>query len=141
MSDPRCTVRSVTNSHKTVFLVEAQAYEPLLHAALLAVTASADGDEVHAMFFFGALSALARGRLDAATPRDAQVPARRRALNLPSIDDLFAQARQLGARLYACDTHLRLAAVDATELTGRIDEVISLPTFWKLTREARVIAI
>ncbi len=123
---------------RTVLLLATARYEILVHSGLLAVTAASLGDEVLVMPVLGVLKRWARATLDL-SPAEVGFPERQAALNLPPPSELFAQAKQLGARVFACDTHARLAGVTSADLSGKVDEMIALPTFWKLTAGARVL--
>ena len=53
---------------------------------------------------------------------------------------MLAEARGLGARLLACDTMLRIAGVPTEEAEQVLDEVMGLPSLWRLTDGARVLS-
>jgi peroxiredoxin family protein len=53
---------------------------------------------------------------------------------------MIAEARSLGVRLIACDTTAKLCGLSAGELAGTLDQVMGLPSIWRLTEGARVLS-
>ena len=65
--------------------------------------------------------------------------ARAEGLGLPPPAQLLREARGLGARLIACDTTVRICGFVPDELSRVLDEVVGLPTIWRLTEGARTL--
>lgn len=107
----------------------------------MALTAVAMGDEVTFVFAFDALRALAAGRFGKPlTERERSEVTRGDGLGAPLPARMLEDARSLGAKLLACDTTVKLCGLTSSELekSKKVDEVVGLPSIWKLTRDARV---
>ncbi len=105
-------------------------------AVSLALTAAAFGDAVHLALYGAALRAFVGGRFAEGAPPSAA------AARVPPLDDTLAEGRRdLGLRVVACDTALRLAGLDPAAAVPPLDEVMSLPSLWRLAREGRAIAM
>jgi len=102
----------------------------------LGITAAAFGDEVHLALFGGALRAYASGRFAEGAPETAG-PAR-----VPPLDETLREGqRDLGLRVVACDTALRLSALDPGTAVPPFDAVMSLPSLWQLARAGRALVV
>jgi predicted peroxiredoxin len=100
----------------------------------LAITAAAFGDEVHLALFGEALRAYASGRFAEGAP-EAAGPAR-----VPPLDETLREAqRDLGLRVVACDTELRLCSLDPRTAVPPLDAVMGLPALWQLARVGRAL--
>ncbi|MBE2249266.1 MAG: DsrE family protein [Myxococcus sp.] len=118
-------------------------YEAAWQATSLGLTATAMGDEVIYVFAFDALRALARGTFGKPlTERESSAATRGQGLGAPLPARMLEDARQLGARLMACDTTVKLCGLDPVELLHErhLDEVAGLPDIWKLTTSARLLS-
>ncbi len=119
-----------------VLFLRAPEWEARHHAISLAITAAALGDEVHLALFGGALSAFARGQLGEGAPAAAQ------AARVPPLDATLAEARRdLGVRVVACETALRLAGLDPARAVPPLDAVVSLPALWRLAQQGRALTV
>lgn len=108
----------------------------------MGVTAAAMGDEVSFVFAWDALRDLARGTFGhPETDRERLEQARAEGLGLPVPAKLLDEARQLGARLLACDSTVKVCGLDPSQLGGVLDEVMGLPSIWRLTEGARTISL
>lgn len=106
----------------------------------MGITAAAMGDEVYFVFAFDALRALMRDAFGIPhTEREISESARAEGLGVPPPARMLAEARSMGAKLIACDTNVRLCGFSPDDLRGRLDEVIGLPSIWRLTEGARVL--
>jgi peroxiredoxin family protein len=126
---------------RVLFFLQRGGYEPAYQAASMGITACALGDSVHFVFAFEALRQLVHG--DFGRPqsdREAVESARAEGLGLPPPATMLAEARALGARLLACDTMLRIAGIPTEEAERLLDEVMGLPSLWRLTDGARVLS-
>jgi predicted peroxiredoxin len=105
-------------------------------AVSLALSAAALGDEVHLALFGGALRLFSSGRFDEGAPAAAATA------RVGSLVGALAEARRdLGLRVVACDTALRLAGVDPEAAVPPLDAVVSLPSLWRLAQGGRAITI
>lgn len=105
-------------------------------AVSLAVTAAALGDEVLVAPFGAALAAFAAGRFDEGAPPAAA------AARVPSLAATLAEARRdLGVRVVACETALRLAGLDPSAAAPPLDAVMSLPSLWRLAQAGRSLTV
>jgi peroxiredoxin family protein len=117
-----------------VLLLHGGAWEDRYQAVTLATTAAAYGDPVTVALFFAPLRLWMDDRFDEGAPAEA-APAR----VAPLRQTLEEARRDLGVRVVACDTALRLAGVDPEAAAPRLDGVESLPALWRAGRAGRVI--
>jgi len=104
-------------------------------AVTLAVTAAALGDAVTVALAFEPLVALVEGRFDEGAPAGAS------AAKVPPLTETLAEARrELGLRLVACETAVRLAGLDPPAARAALDGLEPLPEQWRLARAGRAIA-
>ncbi len=104
-------------------------------AISLALTAAAHGEPVWLALFGPALRDFAAGSLDAGAPAAAA------AARVGSLAAMVEEGRRdLGVRVVACDTAVRLEGLDPAALVGRL-EVTSLPALWRGARGGRVVAL
>lgn len=127
---------------RVVFFVQRGTFEPAYQTASMAVTAAAMGDEVYVVFAFDALRQWVRGGFGQPhTDKESAEVARAEGLNVLAPVKMLAEARHLGAKLVACDTTVKLCGLSAAEVSGVLDEVMGLPTIWRLTQDARVLTL
>lgn len=105
-------------------------------AVTLAVTAAALGDDVTVALFFEPLRLWADGRFDEGAPATADA-----ARVAPLRATLEEARRELGLRVVACDTAVRLAGLEPDALRGAVDGIVTLPELWKTAREGTQIVI
>lgn len=126
---------------RVVFFLNSPSFEPAYQATSLGLTAAAMGDEVVYVVGFDALRALARGSLGQPdTERERVEATRAQGLGAISPAKMLEEARALGAKVYACDTTVRLCGLSETDLGARLDGVWGLATLWRLTEGARVLS-
>jgi predicted peroxiredoxin len=119
-----------------VLFVRGDAWEARHLAVSLALTAAALGDEVHLALFGGALRLFVGGRFDEGAPPSAA------AAKVGSLAAALGEGRRdLGVRVVACDTALRLAGLDAASAVPPLDGVVSLPSLWLLARGGRSLTV
>ncbi len=127
-------------SARVVFFLQTGTFEPAFQATTMGVTAAAMGEEVIYVFAFDALRQLVRGSFGLPrTEREMAERTRAEGLGLPAPAKLLTEARDLGAKLYACDTTVRICGFVPDELSHLLDEVAGLPTIWRLTQGARTL--
>lgn len=105
-------------------------------AATLALTAAAFGDPVHLALSADALAAWLAGRFDEGAPPTA-VAARVTSLKVM----LDEGRRDLGLRVVACDTAVRLAGFSPDEAAASLDGIVGLPELWRLVHAGRALAL
>jgi peroxiredoxin family protein len=116
-----------------IFLAGA-GWEARYQAATLAVTAAALGDAVTVALAFEPLRLWTAGRFDEGTPPGAT------AARVASLRETIEEARrELGLRLVACDTAVRLAGLDPAAVRPLLDEVTTLPALWRSARDGQLV--
>lgn len=118
-----------------VILLHSAGWTARYQAATLALTAAAFGDPVHLALFFEALTAWVEGCFDEGTPPEAG--AARVGSLAASLDE---GRRELGIRVVACDTAVRLAGLDPARAAAALDGIVSLPELWRLARAGQALA-
>ncbi|QSQ28196.1 DsrE family protein [Pyxidicoccus parkwayensis] len=127
---------------RVFFFLQHATYEPAFQAASMGITAAAMGDEVYVVFAFDALRQLVSGAFGLPKGEQEQAElARAEGLGVPSPARMLEEARQLGAKLIACDTTVRICGLVPEELKGTLDEVMGLASLWRLTQGARTLAL
>ncbi|MGQ0507572.1 MAG: hypothetical protein ACT4TC_19895, partial [Myxococcaceae bacterium] len=114
---------------RVLLFVNQATYELSYQAASLGLTAAAMGDEVTFVFAFDALRALARnsfGRPE--TEREKAESTRATGLGVPVPQRMLDEARELGARFVACDTTVKVCGLTGGDLSGKLHEVMGLPS-------------
>lgn len=129
-------------SGRVVFFLQHGSFESAFQAATTGVTAAAMGDEVYFVFAWDALRQLVRGSFGLPeSDRERIEQARAEGLGLPPPGRMLQEARALGARLIACDSTVKVCGFDPAQLQGVLDEVMGLPSIWRLTAGARIISL
>lgn len=117
----------------TVFLALSAEPEALLRLGLWVVTAASVGERVDVLLTAGPLRAFQEG---------AGPPANASALGLPGPASLLAQAKGLGhVRVVSCDTEVRLAGLEDAGAMACVDELVSLPSFWRQNIGVRTVTV
>jgi peroxiredoxin family protein len=104
-------------------------------AVMLGVTAASLGDEVTMALAFEPLRAFVSGRFEEGAPstvREARVP--------PLAVTLEEARRELGLRVVACETAVRLAGLDPEAVRTMLDGLEPLPTLWRLAQRGRALS-
>ncbi len=119
-----------------VLFLQSPSWEARYHAATLAVTAAALGDAVTVALSFEPLRLWVAARFEEGAPAGAAE------LKIGSLRAALEDARrELGLRVVACDTAVRLAGLDPDRIRGALDEVTTLPSLWRLARAGRTLAL
>ncbi len=109
-------------------------WEARYQATMLAVTAAALGDPVTLALSFEPLLALVQGRFDEGAPPTAA------AAGVPSLTDTLAEARaELGLRVVACETAVRLAGLEVEAARRVLTGLEPLPSLWRLAQRGRAL--
>jgi peroxiredoxin family protein len=111
-------------------------WEDRYQATTLAVTAAALGDEVTVALFFEPLRLWVAGRFDEGAPAAAGEA------RVASLSESLEEARrELGLRVVACDTAVRLAGLAPDGMGGRVDAIQTLPSLWRDARAGRAVVV
>lgn len=117
-----------------VILLHGEGWHARWLAVSLALTAAASGDRVELALFGAALRAWVEGRFDEGAPREAD------GARVGSLAGMLEEGRRdLGLRLVACDTAVRLAGLDPGLAAARLT-LTSIPALWGEAREGRLVA-
>jgi peroxiredoxin family protein len=121
------------DGRRTVFLVLSGDAERLLRVGLWALTAASCGETVELLLTAPAL----RSWVDPVEGPDAA-----RSLGLPPWRAMVEEARALApVKVLSCETEVALSGVSLEAARAAVDEVESLPSFWRRLGEARVVTI
>jgi peroxiredoxin family protein len=126
---------------RVIFFLQSATFEPAYQVTSLGITAAAMGDEVYVVVAFDALRQLMRGRFGMAhTERELSETARAEGLRVPPPAQMLTEARGLGLKVIASDTMVKLCGFATQEVERVLDEVMGLPSLWRLTDGARVLS-
>ncbi len=110
------------------------AWEDRYQAVTLAVTAAAHGAPVTVALSFEPLRLWASGRFDEGAPPEAA------SARVSSLREALEEARrELGLRVVACETAVRLAGLEPAAVVGSLDGLEPLPALWRTASEGRVV--
>lgn len=119
-----------------VIFLHRATWEDRYQAASLALTASALGEPVTLALFFEPLRLWVDGRFDEGAPPAAA------AAHVPALRPTLEEARaELGLRVVACDTAIRLAGLDPDAVRPALDGIETLTGLWRLGRDGRALVI
>jgi peroxiredoxin family protein len=105
-------------------------------AVMLGVTAASLGDTVTVVLAFEPLRAIVEGRFEDGAP--ATVAAAR----VPPLAATLEEARrELGLRVVACETSVRLAGLEPDAVRHQLDGLEPLPSLWRLAQAGRVLSV
>jgi len=120
-------------SRVLLVLLDGDSWPDRYQAVTVAATAAALGEKVVVALAFGPLTRWVEGRFDEGAPPEAA------AARVGRLSEALATARDLGLEVVACDTVVRLAALDPTAARARLDRIASLPTLLAEAIEGRVV--
>ncbi|WP_242341012.1 MULTISPECIES: hypothetical protein [Anaeromyxobacter] len=123
-------------SEPLVLFVHRGTWQDRYQATTLAVTAAALGDAVTVALFFEPLRLWIGGRFDEGAPPEAG-PARVASL----VESLEDARRELGLRVVACDTAVRLAGLVPDDVRPRLDAIATLPSLWRAAQSGRALVV
>lgn len=121
-------------SEPVVLFVHRGGWQDRYQATTIAVTAAALGDPVTVALFFEPLRLWVSSRFDEGAPPEAGTA---RVANLR--ESLEEARRELGLRVVACDTAVRLAGLVPDEIRAQIDGIATLPSLWRDAQAGRAL--
>lgn len=127
---------------RTLLHLHGESFARRYQLASMAITAAAAGDDVRLVLWFDGLFRFVRGGFDQAregAPDDEAVARRHAALELPAPSAMLLEARELGARLYACETAILLAGLRPEEVRPRVDDVLGLQQIHAMAGESDMV--
>lgn len=119
-----------------MIFLQGDGWEHRYQAVTLALTAAAYGDAVTVALFFDPLRRWVEGRFDQGAPPSTS------AARVAPLAQTLAEARgDLGVRVVACETAVRLAGLDPGAIRPALDGLEGLPQLWKRARDGRLVVI
>lgn len=122
-------------------------YDRVAHGLSIALAALALGREAKLFFSYWALEYLRRDKRPA-LKFDVEGEAHRKAIehnlakgHMLRIQDLFSQAKAMGAKFYACTNSMGILNIARDELTDEVDKAMGITTFLTETTGAQVIFV
>jgi len=127
---------------RVVFFVQHGSFEPAFQLASMAITAAAMGEEVIVVLAWDALRQFMRGSFGLPeSDRERMEQARSEGLNLPAPAKMLQEARTLGVKVVACESIVRMCGFEPAQTGQVLDEVMGLPSIWRLTQGARTVSL
>jgi peroxiredoxin family protein len=121
-------------SEPVVLFVHRGGWQDRYQATTIAVTAAALGDPVTVALFFEPLRLWVSGRFDEGAPPEAG------AARVASLRESLDEARrELGLRVVACDTAVRLAGLVPDDIRAHVDAVTTIPSLWRAAQAGRAL--
>jgi peroxiredoxin family protein len=118
-----------------IIFLSGPGWQARYQAVMLAVTAAALGDAVTVALAGEPLVALVEGRFDEGAPAAAA------GAKVPPLSESLGEARrELGLRLVACETAVRVAGLDPAVALTALDALEPLPSQWRLAQSGRSLA-
>jgi peroxiredoxin family protein len=122
-------------SRPVVVFLSGAGWAARYQAVTLAVTAAALGDTVTVALSFEPLVALVEGRFDEGAPAAAA------GAGVPPLSETLGEARRdLGLRVVACETAVRLAGLEVGRARAVLDGLEPLPSLWRLAQAGRALS-
>ena len=131
--------------------VQSGTHQALYHGLSVTMTALSYGEKVTCALFYDGLAGWvqAHGRkpIGWGSESDAYTIAKGfRRLNVPAPHVMMSECRRVGAdkfSIYACSGSVEVLNLDAEALIAKrvVDDVVGLPTIWRLTQNARFITV
>lgn len=124
-----------TDKKGLAIIFHSGSYDRLYHGLSLALAASALGREARLFFTYWALGCMKKNEPSAFNlDREAQthqeiIDKNIKAGHMRGLGELFDQAKQLGARFYACTQSMGLLNISRDELVKEIDKSMGITTF------------
>jgi len=119
-------------SRPLVIFLAGAGWEPRYQATVVAVSAAALGDAVTLVLSFEPLRAWVAGRFDEGAPATAA------GAGVPPLSETLGEARrELGLRVVACETAVRLAGLAPEAARAALDGLEPLPSLWRVAQAGR----
>jgi peroxiredoxin family protein len=113
-----------------VIFLGSAGWAPRYQAVMVGVTAASLGDAVTLVLSFEPLRAFVEGRFEDGAPANAAEA------RISPLEETLAEARrELGLRVVACETAVRLAGLDPEVARRRLDGMDPLPSLWRLAQQ------
>lgn len=129
--------------YKLCLFVHSGSYDKVYQALSLANTTLAKGGEVHALFAYGALKRLVRGKTDDLVVEGEPAPffeELRKNIergSMEKISDLIDMGKRFGRlKLYACSGSMAILNITRDELIDEVDTVTGLVRFTEIAMDA-----
>jgi peroxiredoxin family protein len=122
-------------SRPLVIFLSGRGWPERYQAVMLGVTAASLGEAVTVVLAFEPLRAYVEGRFEDGAPAgvaEASVP--------PLVATLELARRELGLRVVACESAVRLAGLEPDAVRPRLDGLEPLPALWRLAQQGRALA-
>jgi peroxiredoxin family protein len=123
-------------SGSLVIFLQRGGWEERYQAVTLGVTAAAFGEAVTLALFFEPLRLWVQGRFDEGTPAEAAA-----ARVVPLRETVDEARRELGLRVVACDTAIRLAGLEPERIRPALDAIETLPALWRAASDGRALTL
>lgn len=124
---------------KLVLLITKDTLESLYQAMIFGVTASSEGIETHIYFTFFGINALVKDKLkDLKMSVDYKsyektLKEKFKEMNVPTIGEMIKNAKEAGAKIYACETTMKAFNLSKENLIEEVDKVIGASEFLELS--------
>jgi len=118
-----------------VIFLSGAGWEARYQATVVAVSAAALGDAVTLALSFDPLRAWVAGRFDEGAPPGAAEA------GVPPLSETLGEARrELGLRVVACETAVRLAGLTPEAARAALDGLEPLPSLWRVAQAGRALS-
>jgi peroxiredoxin family protein len=127
---------------KIAMVVNSGEYDRVNYALSIAKVALALGMDVHAIFTYGGLARLIKGRTDEIGSISDDFVRQRVESNLAKgrigkISEDLKEAKKLGLKVYVCVNAMGVLNVSRAELIDEVDQVMGLASFLDIARGAQ----
>lgn len=133
---------SEPSAEQVTIILHSGSYDRVNYALSLASVCLAMGMATYMLLTYGGLKRFVKGHLEdmEGTDSEFQVMFQRGKVSggIRSIEEMLADCRKLGLRLYACANAMGNMSIARQELVEEVDEVVGLATFIQLARTAAI---
>ena len=133
---------SQQSAEQATIILHSGSYDRVSYALSLASICLAMGMVTHMLLTYGGLKRFVKGHLEDLEGTDSafQVMFQRGKASggIRSIEEMLADTRKLGLKLYACPNALANMSIVPSDLVEEVDEVMGLATFVQLARNASI---
>ena len=122
-------------SRPLVIFLSGAGWEARYQASVVAMSAAALGDPVTLALSFEPLRTWVAGRFDEGAPPTAP------GAGVPPLSEALGEARrELGLRVVACETAVRLAGLTPEAARAALDGLEPLPSLWRVAQRGRALS-